>query len=259
MSITLIVIPIFTMLVAFISNMAGIGGGGLLVLFFLYYLGMSSVLATGLSLVTIATSAVIGSFSNIRHGHVDLKLFRVVLIFGLVGIILGSLLSFVVPTGIFKGVFGLIPISIGTTSLILTLRGKEVKDHLEPKTYLDRGISVSAFVAGIVSGFTGIGIGGITGTYLISKKRMKPKTVFSTLVFTMIFTSLLGGLIHVSSLKFSKETDLYIPLLIIGAAIGALAGARVSGVIRSRSLKFFQAIAIISIGLLAISIYLLTT
>lgn len=259
MSITLVVIPIFATLVAFVSNMAGIGGGGLLVLFFLYYLGMSSVLSAGLSLITIATSCTIGSFSNIRHGHVNIQLFRVLLTFGLVGIVLGSLLSFVVPTNIFKGVFGLIPISIGTTSLILTLREKEVKDHLEPKRYLDRGIGLSALAAGIVSGFTGIGIGGITGTYLISKRRMNPKTAFSTLVFTMIFTSVLGGLIHVGSLRFSKDTDLYIPLLIVGAAIGALAGARVSAVVRSRSLKFFQAIAILSIGLLAISIYLITT
>lgn len=259
MPITLIVIPVFATLVAFVSNMAGIGGGGLFVLFFLYYLGMSSVLAAGLSLITIATSCVIGSFFNVRHGYVNTKLFAVLLIFGLVGIVLGSLLSFVVPTNIFKGVFGLIPLAIGVTSLILTLKEKEARDHFEPKRYLDRGISLSALAAGIISGFTGIGIGGITGTYLISKKRMNPKTVFSTIVFTMIFTSVLGGLMHVSSFKFSKTTYLYIPLLITGAAIGALAGARVSGVVRSRSLKFFQAIAIILIGLLAISIYLITT
>ena len=32
----LILIPAFAMFIAFISNMAGVGGGGLLVLFFLY-------------------------------------------------------------------------------------------------------------------------------------------------------------------------------------------------------------------------------
>lgn len=257
-STTLVIIPIFAMLVAFISNMTGIGGGGLLVLFFLYYIGTSSVSASGLSLITTATSSVAGSFSNIRHGHVNTKLFRVLLIFALIGIVLGSLLSFIVPTNIFKGVFGLIPIAIGTTSLVLTLKEKEISDHVEPKKYFDRGTSLSALAAGIVSGFTGIGIGGITGTYLTSVKKMRPKTVFSTLILTMILTSVLGGLIHLSSFKFSRNTELYIPLLIIGAAIGALAGARVSGVVRSRSLRLFQAITIISIGLLAISIYLIT-
>ena len=74
MAVLLVLIPLFAMLIAFISNMAGIGGGALLVLFFLYYAGLSSVSAGGLSLITIATSSLIGSYSNIRQGFINVSL-----------------------------------------------------------------------------------------------------------------------------------------------------------------------------------------
>ena len=258
MLIAFVVIPLFAMAVAFISNMAGLGGGALLVLFFLYYLGLGSVAAGGLSLISIATSSIVGSSSNIRQGQVSIGLFKVLLVFSSIGIVLGSVLSLVVPTDIFKGIFGFIPISVGIASIILILKDRKFKKYTEPKSYFDRGVTSAALVAGTLSGFTGLGIGGITGTYLTSMRRMKPKLVFSTIVFTMIITSMLGGLIHLGSFNFPLDTVQYIPLLMAGAAAGVFIGARVSGIVKSKSLRMFQAVTLIIIGIIAVSIYLVT-
>ena len=252
-----IIMPLFAMFIAFLGNMAGIGGGALLVLFFLYYLGLSSVSASGLSLIAIATSSIIGSYSNIRHGFVNFHLFKVLLIMGLIGVFLGSLLSFVVPTAVFKGVFGFIPLSIGTFSLISVIRQRKIKDYIKPGEKLGNDVSIIGLAAGAISGFTGMGIGGITGTYMTAVRKMNPKIVFSTIILAMIITSVVGGLLHLGSISFPADTLLYILLLIIGAAIGALIGARVSGIIKSKNLRLFQSLVIIFTGILAISIYLL--
>ncbi|MCL4376701.1 sulfite exporter TauE/SafE family protein [Candidatus Parvarchaeota archaeon] len=253
----LIILPLFAMFIAFIGNMSGIGGGALLVLFFLYYMGLSSVSAGGLSLITIATSSIIGSYSNIKHGFVNGYLFKILLITGLMGVLLGSLLSFVVPTAIFKGVFGFIPLSIGTFSLISVIRQRNIKNYPKPGKNLGKDVSFIGLLAGIISGFTGMGIGGITGTYMTAVRKMNPKIIFSTIILAMIITSVFGGLLHLGTISFSENTLFYIPFLIIGAAIGAFIGARVSGVIKSKNLRLFQSLVIIFTGILAISIYLL--
>lgn len=257
MLILLILMPVFAMFIAFISNMTGVGGGGLLVLFFLYYAGLGSVSASGLSLVTIATSSIIGSYSNIRHDFVSMHLFKVLLITGLIGVFLGSLLSFVVPTSVFKGVFGFIPLVIGSFSLTFALRQRKMKAYEKPAQKLGNDVGVIGLAAGVISGFTGMGIGGITGTYMTAVRKMNPKIIFSTIILAMIITSVFGGLLHLGSLSFPANTLLYIPLLIIGAAIGALIGARLSGVIKSKNLRLFQSLVIILTGVLAISIYFL--
>lgn len=252
----LILIPAFAMFIAFISNMAGIGGGGLLVLFFLYYAGLGSVSASGLSLVAIATSSIVGSYSNIRRGFVSMHLFKVLLITGLVGVFLGSLLSFVVPTDVFKGVFGFIPLVIGSFSLIFALKQRKMKDYAKPAKRVGNDVGVIGLAAGVISGFTGMGIGGITGTYMTAVRKMNPKIIFSTIILAMIITSVFGGLLHLGSVSFPVDTLFYIPLLVVGASIGALIGARLSGVIKSKNLRLFQSLVIIFTGILAISIYL---
>ena len=252
-----VIMPLFAMFIAFLGNMAGIGGGALLVLFFLYYMGLSSVSAGGLSLITIATSSIVGSYSNIKHGFVSKHLFKILLITGLIGVLFGSLLSFVVPTAVFKGIFGFIPLSIGTFSLISVIRQRNIKDYIKPGKNLGNDVSIIGLAAGAISGFTGMGIGGITGTYMTAVRKMNPKIVFSTIILAMIITSIFGGLLHLGSISFPADTLLYIPLLIIGAAIGALIGARVSGIIKSKNLRLFQSLVIIFTGILAISIYLL--
>jgi hypothetical protein len=251
----LLLIPVVAALVAFISNMAGIGGGALLVLFFLYAMGLNSVSGSGLSLITIATSSIIGSYSNIRSGFVNFRLFRILLLTGLSGVFLGSLLSFAVPTEIFKGVFGFIPLVIGSFSLFFAVAQRKAKIHAVPQKRFGYDIWSMGVAAGIISGFTGMGIGGITGTYMTAIRKMHPKTVFSTIILAMVITSLFGGLLHLGPVSFSGNILIYIPFLVIGASMGAFIGARVSGVIKSGNLRLFQSLVIISTGILAILIY----
>jgi uncharacterized membrane protein YfcA len=87
-------------------------------------------------------------------------------------------------------------------------------------------------------------------------RKMNPKIIFSTIILAMIITSVFGGLLHLGSVSFPVDTLFYIPLLVVGASIGALIGARLSGVIKSKNLRLFQSLVIIFTGILAISIYL---
>ena len=253
--IALIIVPFFAMFVAFVSNMAGIGGGALLALFFIYAIGLSSFSSSGLSLITIATSSLIGSYSNIRNGFVNFNLFKLLLATGLVGVLFGSLLSFLVPTEEFKQIFGFIPLTIGLFSLYFAINQRKFRKYIKPEKKFSSDIGFIGVIAGIISGFTGMGIGGITGTYLIAVKKMHPKTIFSTIILAMIVTSVFGGLLHIGAIRFQESTLIYMPLLVFGAVVGAFIGARVSSLTKSRDLRILQSVVILSTGILAISIY----
>jgi uncharacterized membrane protein YfcA len=61
--------------VGIIGNIAGIGGGVLIMAIFLFLFRINPVLAGGFSLVTIITSAAIGSLSNLRQNAVSSSFF----------------------------------------------------------------------------------------------------------------------------------------------------------------------------------------
>jgi hypothetical protein len=62
-----IVVLSFSMIVAIIGNIIGIGDGVMLLPFFIFYLHLNSIAASGLSLFTIVLSTIGGTFAFIRQ------------------------------------------------------------------------------------------------------------------------------------------------------------------------------------------------
>ena len=320
----IIVLFITSISVGIIGNTIGIGGGILLVPFFLFYMHMPPLEASGLSLFTIVASTSGGSIKFIKEKIIDFKLFLMIVLFAVPAAAAGSILSKYINTNEFKGIFSFIIIIIGIFSLtatrmqtkrnihsshnhnnhnnsneeadtsdinarmhngtvnndenIETLSGtnnsidlrlqsviiyfKHISSNIKRKRidragnkydyYIKKPIAINLFsiLAGFISGFIGIGIGGITGTFLTAVEQIPPRIAFSTIVLAMIFSSVAGGFIHLAYMKLSFKTIIYLIPLMVGAIIGSQVGAVVSKLLKSRTVRLYQGWIIIVLGFL---------
>jgi len=275
-SLELVSLFITALAVGIIGNIAGIGGGVLIMAIFLFLFRINPVLAGGFSLVTIITSAAIGSLSNLRQNAVSRNFFYSIVLFAGIGAVLGSAVTYFVETKSFEAIFSAISISIGIFSVVATrIDIRSNKDVMLEKSFsmLDRNeqrelksIRVnrleSAFVyliAGLVAGFMGIGIGGITGTYLTAIRKANPKIAFSSVLAAMIATSVLGSIVHFAGVPFEGT---YLPIigsLVLGAALGAVLGSSLSARIKSKRLRQMQGYIIMSLGFISLVLTVLTS
>ena len=281
---------ITAILVGIVGNAIGIGGGILLVPFFIFYMHLSPLESSGLSLFTIMISTAGGSYIFYKDRAIDRHLFIMVSIPALLGIIAGSVLSNYIPANQFKWIFSIIVIGIGIFSLIATKKQAAVKinycdkqgeealknneidsrsyfrGHIRKKLKETNGtaydyeikspvaINIFSLIAGFISGFMGIGIGGITGTFLTAVEQIPPRIAFSTIISIMAIISLIGGLIHFYYVKNPFNLAVYIIPLGVGALIGSKAGAYISKNSAAKTLRIYQGSFIILLGILMLTV-----
>ncbi|MEM3265803.1 MAG: TSUP family transporter, partial [Thermoplasmata archaeon] len=100
--INIFVVFFVSVMVSIIGNVIGIGGGVMLVPFFILYLHLTSVVASGLSLFTIVISTLGGAYAFIKQKIFNYKLFIVLIFSILPGVIVGSIINKFVNTQQFK-------------------------------------------------------------------------------------------------------------------------------------------------------------
>jgi len=275
-SLELVLLFITALAVGIIGNIAGIGGGVLIMAIFLFLFRINPVLAGGFSLVTIITSAAVGSLSNLRQNAISRNFFYSIVLFAGIGAVLGSAVTYFVEVKSFEAIFSVISISIGIFSVVATrIDIRSNKDVMLEKSFsmLDRNeqrelksIRVNRLesalvylIAGLVAGFMGIGIGGIAGTYLTAIRKANPKIAFSSVLAAMIVTSVLGSIVHFAGIPFEYT---YLPIigsLVLGAALGAFLGSYLSARIKSKRLRQMQGYIIMSLGFISLVLTILTS
>jgi uncharacterized membrane protein YfcA len=249
---------ILALLVGVIGNVAGIGGGVILVLFLIYLVHLGPLDASGLSLLTIVFSTLSGFIQDFRKKLVDKKLFVIISVLAVIGATVGSVMTHYVSSNTFKGAFSLITICIGMFSLYSTHKQtrKGIESYFESSDYAPN-TGIFSLTAGVVSGFIGIGIGGIMGTFLTAIKRTKPRTAFATIIAAMLPVSIVGTGIHFYYTGFVNI--LYAPPLIAGALLGGVLGSWIISRSHQTNLRLFQGYIIIAFGVLSAILYLLTS
>ena len=225
----LVAIPI-----GWIASMIGVGGGIFMVpLLMLFYLDKTQV-AVGTSLTAIVFNSISSTIGYSRQNIIDFKFGLKLMPSAIVGVLIGSYLTEHISSDGLAVAFGIILIYVA----ILMLWGKAPKDLAEklqrrtvdgdanPSLIL---IGVVGLIAGVASGFFGIG-GGIVMvpamTFLLGADIL---VAVSISLFVMGPIALIGALEH-GLLLDNVRLEYAIPLavgIMIGAQLGSYTAGRV--------------------------------
>jgi len=276
-------IIILGIMVGLISGFFGIGGSFIMIPLLNVVFGIPMNVAIGSSLTQIAAMSSSGTVAHQRMGNIDFKLALFLLFGSLSGVSLGSILLNVMKELpefeiTIKQIYILLLFFVSIlmmaefilSALARGLRvvdGKnQVKDGFaEPihariqsirfmqTEFRKSGIIAPAFIpvliglfVGTIAGITGIGAGFIMTPLLIYILGISTVIAIGTDLFQMVFMSSLGSIWHAAS----GNVDIYLALLMLfGSSIGAQIGAKATGLVSTREIRFLLALIIIVVAI----------
>ncbi len=90
----------------------GMGGGTILILLLTLINKMEQHLVQGTNLLFFIPTSIVSIYINVKNKKIDYKISRIIIIFGILGAIIGSVLSFKINSKILKKYFGIFLIII---------------------------------------------------------------------------------------------------------------------------------------------------
>jgi uncharacterized membrane protein YfcA len=249
------VLPVLGFIIGIFGTMVGGGGGFFFLPVLTLLLKVPAQTAVLTSLVAILPICIAGSWGHSRKGNID---FRIAVNFiegGIVGALLGVLISYLLSGAQLKVAFGIYSILI-SINMVLSKRGKQIfRDKQEGgiKLFKKGKVYLFSVFAGMITGTFGTSGTAPVIAGLFSLK-MPLKIVIGTSLFIVLFNTLFAVCIH-----FLMGTiDLTIILfLTVGSAIGAIAGPKLLSKMKlekaDRSAGYWYAAVMIIIGVLMIT------
>jgi len=223
-------------LIAATIGLTGVGGGVLTVPILILFLGVPAGTAVGTALAFSALVKLPACFVYVRQKKIDYRVLRAMLLGGIPGVVLGSLLlSHLEDAGLRNLVLILVGLTIAATAglnLVRLLKGPE--DQRPPHPGRLRFLPVFTFLIGLEVGFSSAGAGAL-GTLVLFYFTSLPGGchVGTDLLFGLALSTLGGG-IHLG--LGAWDPGLF-GKLILGGVPGALLGARLATVLPSRVLR----------------------
>lgn len=220
-------------------------------------LGIEPFAAIGISLATDFFASITGAWTYYRKGNVDLKSVMLLLIYAILGVIIGSYFSVSVPLEEFMVIIGLAIAIIGV-NLILKRKssGKNYQfnanmqkkfDTLKQDFYVRNLVLVfSGLLIGLIAGAFGAGGGLMVLVVLLFLFDFGLHKAIGTSIAMMVFLSLFGAVSHYAIDSFS-----WVNLLIVsaGGIMGAKYSSTLANVTSERSLKTVAGSILIILGL----------
>lgn len=101
----------------------GLGGGTILILLLEFVKDISQHVMQGTNLIFFILSAMVATFVNIKNKHIDFEASKWMILFGIFGGILGSLLSFKFESENLKKCFGIFLLVIAALEIYSLIKG----------------------------------------------------------------------------------------------------------------------------------------
>lgn len=227
-----------------IGSLIGLGGGFILVpvLTMLMHFGMKDAVFFSLSAVFLLS--VLQNILNKELIRAHRRMLWRLSLFAILGSVMASWIGARSDDQSLEIAFGLTLIFFG----LLFVRSNGLPLEKIPKTMLEYTSMVLLFVAGIISGFFGIGGGIITVPVLHKVLRFDMNQSAKLSFFVQFFTTGSGLLVHYHSRReqISDEPISSLLILLIGSVIGFVLSRRIK--VSNENLKRLFAIALIGIG-----------
>ena len=106
----------------------GMGGGTILILLLSWFTNFRQHLIQGTNLIVFIPTAITAIYINIKNKTIDYKLSIIFIIFGIIGAIVGSLLSFKIESKSLKKIFGIFLIIIAIFETYTSFKQYKLKN-----------------------------------------------------------------------------------------------------------------------------------
>lgn len=254
---------LFSFVIGIASSALGIGGG-FITTPSLILMGIEPGYAIGTVLIMIIFTSLSATLAYSRKKDlIEYKLGSLTTLFTVFGAIAGSLISSLLADKapeLFRLIFAvfLIPVAI---KMIVFPKEKKQKD-LEIEEIEQNGkilfgfeqkeilCAILGLIAGLSSGLLGIGGGVVMVPILVHIGKLSMHKAVATSMFIMIFTSIAGASIKITSGQVHPDLAIF---LILGIILGAQIGPRLVKKVNTKQLQqifgFIMIIALITIAL----------
>ena len=230
------------MIAGAVGAMLGIGGGIILVPFFIAIAGIDAHVARSASLVAVCVTSLAGSMVYLKQGVVDLERGARLQLPTVVGAIIGALVGGAIDPVVMQLLFAILVLAIG-----FKMFSDKVKDT--PPTQRDWILTVAGCVlGGFVSSLLGVGGGVFFVPILAILIGLPQRSAAATSTFLIGLTAATSAIIYFRQ----GQLDLKVAVpTAVGILIGAQIGARVSARIPNLWLRrMFATVKFVNAGLL---------
>ncbi len=217
--------------------LTGVGAGSLTTPLLILLLGLPAKQCVGTALIFGTVVKVLTVPSYMARGEVNWRVFRYMSIAGVPGVVAGAFLLNNVPT---NWVTALVGLTIASIALLNLFRFGQVVRHDRVKW-----LSPIAALIGLEMGFSSAGAGAVGALAMMSLTTLSTQEIVGTDLSFGLVLSAVGGLIHAG---LGDVNTAVLWKLLVGGAIGALAGSSLAAYLPSKKLRFALCLALVYIG-----------
>lgn len=235
-------------------SLGAIGGGGsiLTVPILVYIIGQDAHAATATSLAVVGMTALAGAIPHWRAGRVSLATALPFGAAGIAGAFAGAWANHLLPSWLILGLFGALMLIV---AILMFTRKKAKAAPSDTAATPAPGVAPwirwarivgAGLIVGIMTGFFGVGGGFLIVPALVLVLGLSMREAVGTSLVVIAINSASGLVAH---LRYGSLDLVTSGLFIVGGALGALAGARLSGRLNEQRLQRGFAIFIAVLGL----------
>lgn len=197
-----------------VGSALGIGGGIILVPFFIALLGIDASIARSASLVAVCVTSLAGSMVYLKHGATDLERCAALQLPTVIGAVIGATLGSAMDPVWMQFIFAIVTMLIGFKMF-------SPKEKTEPPTRRDWALSIGGcFFGGILSSLIGVGGGVFFVPILAIFIGLPQRKAAASSTFLIGLTAATSALIYFQN----GQMDFHVT---VPAAIGILMGAQI--------------------------------
>lgn len=231
--------------IALIVGMTGMGGGPLAAPILILFLGLPAAEAVGTSMLFVTITKLCASPVYMFRGQVDWSILRRLLLGGVPGVILGSLLiTKMAKENLQDLVLTLVGLTVALLSLVNLYR---LRRSQTGRTTVDRShlLPLVTFPIGLEVGFSSAGAGALGSVAMMQMTKLEAAKIVGTDLLFGLGVSLVGGGMH---LMFGQVNSAMVMKLVLGGALGAFVGASIGTRVPSRQLRYGLACFLVILG-----------